>query len=166
VGRAPRSGPRLKAERKRKMAARSDRARKRKNHTGERVEGDVPAGAEGDDVANAAYSSNDEDIAGSDICIQYNTVRGYVSAINELWQTQTSQGLNSAPRPQGIAMKALKESIIRGQLAKSRAEFDDRGIGTIKDGYIAEQVTDLTYQVWRWTDNKYTSIPSLIGYSY
>jgi hypothetical protein len=41
----------------------------------------------------------DDDEACSDLVLMYNTVRGYCSAINELWAHQTSLGLYSAARP-------------------------------------------------------------------
>lgn len=81
-------------------------------------------------------------------------MRSYVSAINELWAHQTSRGLHVAPRPQGVALAALKQSLIRGQHARSRAELVDRGKGTIKDGYTAAQIPDLTNAAWAITQSK------------
>jgi hypothetical protein len=78
----------------------------------------------------------------------YNIVRGYCSAINELWAHQTSLSLHSAARPQRVALTALKTSITRGQHQRRRAEFEDRGLATIRDGYTALQIPDLTRQVW------------------
>jgi hypothetical protein len=78
----------------------------------------------------------------------YNTVRGYCSAINELWAHQTSMGLHSATRPQRVALTALKTSIARGQHQRRRAEFEDRGLATIRDGYTATQIPDLTRKAW------------------
>jgi hypothetical protein len=78
----------------------------------------------------------------------YNTVRGYYSAINELWAHQTSLGLHSAQRPQRVALTALKTSIARGQHRRRRDEFEDRGLATIKDSYTATQIPDLTRAVW------------------
>ncbi len=81
-------------------------------------------------------------------------MRSYVSAINELWAHQTSRGLHAAPRPQGVALAALKQSLIRGQHARSRAELVDRGKGTIKDGYTAAQIPDLTHAAWAIRQSK------------
>ena len=57
----------------------------------------------------------DEDEDCSDLVLMYNSVRGYCSAINELWAHQTSLGLHTACRPQQVARTALKTSIVRGQ---------------------------------------------------
>jgi hypothetical protein len=87
----------------------------------------------------------------------YNTVRGYCSAINELWAHQTSLGLHSADRPQRVTLAALKTSITRGQYQRHRDEFEDRGLATIRDGYIATQIPDLTRAVWSQSlDRSYT----------
>jgi hypothetical protein len=90
----------------------------------------------------------DDDEACSDLMLMYNTVRGYCSAINELWAYQTSLGLHSAERPQRVALKALQTSIARGQHERRRAEFEDRGLGTIQDKYTASQIPDLTRKAW------------------
>jgi hypothetical protein len=79
----------------------------------------------------------------------YNSVRGYVSAIMELWKHQVSAKLHSSPSPHNIAVKALKTSIARGQHQRRRAEFEDRGLSTIKDGYTAKQIPDMTRAAWR-----------------
>jgi hypothetical protein len=57
----------------------------------------------------------DDDEACSNLVLMYNTVRGYYSAINELWAHQTSLGLYLVARPQRVALTALKTSIARGQ---------------------------------------------------
>ena len=92
-------------------------------------------------------AEDDEDC--SDLVLMYNTVRGYVSAINELWAHQVSMGLHSADRPQKVALTALKTSIARGEHQRRRDEFTDRGLATIRDGYTASQITDLTQKVWQ-----------------
>ena len=78
----------------------------------------------------------------------YNTVRGYCSAINELWVYQTSLGLHLIDRPQRVALTVLKISIARGQYQRRRDEFEDRGLVTIRDGYIVTQIPDLTRAAW------------------
>jgi hypothetical protein len=78
----------------------------------------------------------------------YNSVRGYVSAVNELWSQQVSRGLHNAPKPDRVAMKALKTSIARREHMRRRAEFADRGIATIQDGYTATQIPDLHKKAW------------------
>lgn len=135
--RAPRTGARRTEERKRRATASGRASKRRKGAGGEAVEARSTLIIEGED---------DEEC--SELVLMYNTVRGYVSAVNELWAHQTSRGLHNAPQPQRVAMKALKTSISRGEHSRRREEFTDRGISTIRDGYLAPQIIDLSRQVW------------------
>jgi hypothetical protein len=58
-------------------------------------------------------------------------------------------GLHSADRPQRVALTALKTAIVRGEHQRRRDEFVDRGLATIRDGYTASQIPDLTRKVWQ-----------------
>ena len=148
VNRPPRTGTRLKAEKKRKAQDELE-ARKRRKGDAESRAGGGGSGEGGESAATAAAAAAEEGAAenpswgdetfSSPLLLKYNTVRGYVSAVNELWMLQHSKGVHSAPRPQGVAMAALKSSIVRQQHARSRRELTDRGVGTIKDGYTASQ---------------------------
>ena len=125
--RAPRTGKRLAAEQKRQAAA-------------------AAAADESD------YYEPDLDGDGfifSRLKLQYNSVRGYISAIQRLYEEQKTRGQNPAPRPQGIALKALKENILRQTWSRKRSERGDYGEGTIKDSYMPSQILDHTTTVWR-----------------
>ncbi|KAF7125749.1 hypothetical protein CNMCM5793_002042 [Aspergillus hiratsukae] len=146
ANRPPRRGQRLKAERERKRTAAAaeltsrgppSKRKRGKTSAPSAASGELPV--EGDD---------DDDEACSELVLMYNTVRSYCSAINELWAHQTSSGLHNAARPQRVAMTALKTSIARGQHQRRRDEFTDRGLATIRDGYVASQIPDLTRKIW------------------
>ena len=112
----PRRGRRLDAEKKRKRKAES-----------ELQPSLPPKQRRGDpDAAIPILEEGEDDESCSDLVLIYNTVRGYCSAINELWAHQTSRGLYSAPRPQRVAMTALKTSIARGEHQRRRDEVEDR----------------------------------------
>jgi hypothetical protein len=139
ASRPPHKGPRLTAEKKRRAGVSVvERAVKR-----QRGPRGVAAG-----LAAAYIVEGDDDEDCSDLLLMYNTVRSYISAINELWSHQTSRGLHNAAQPQRVAMKALKTSIIRGEHNRRRTELTDRGIATVLDGYTAVQIPDLNRQVW------------------
>ena len=78
----------------------------------------------------------------------YNTVRGYVSAINEVWRIQTSKGLQNSPMPVMVALNALKMSVVRREHHRRREEFVDRGEATIQDGYTVAQILHVHDKVW------------------
>ena len=86
------------------------------------------------------------------LTLQYNTVRGYISAVQRLYDQQKSLGVNPRPRPQGLATEAIKAGILRKSYQNSRLAFDDRGVGTIKDSYTASQIPAFTRCCWRGTD--------------
>ena len=78
----------------------------------------------------------------------YNTVHGYVSTINELWAHQVSHSKHNASKPENVAIKALKTTIVHGQHVHHQKEFTDHGVSTITDGYLASQIPDLTRAAW------------------
>ena len=75
-------------------------------------------------------------------------MRGYVSAIQKLYDEQKSRGINPAARPQGVALKALKRSIMATTWGRKRKEFTDRGVGTLRDVYTPAQIPDHTTVAW------------------
>jgi hypothetical protein len=132
ASRPPRKGRRLEAERERRWKRKAEQEPTRPKKRRKR------------ELAADPIEERDDDEACSDLVLLYNTVRGYCSALNELWAHQTSLGLHSADRPQRVALKALQTSIACGQHQRRRDEFEDRGLATIWDGYIAAQIPILT----------------------
>jgi hypothetical protein len=61
---------------------------------------------------------------------------------------QTSMGNNTAPQPRGALVKALLRNISQTQYQQSRAQFADRRVSTMKDGYVASQIPDFTDVIW------------------
>ena len=142
VSRPPRRGRRLEEEKKRKGRAKEQKSKRRKTAEGSATI-DEPSGGDG-----LIVEGEDDDDC-SDLVLMYNTIRGYVSAVNELWAHQTSRGLHNAPQPHRVAIKALEASIVRGEHQRRRDEFVDRGVATMLDGYVASQIPDLNRQVWK-----------------
>lgn len=147
--RPPRRGRRLVAEKKRKAASQAKGQEKRQKKQDyewialERRGKDDGSGGEGDE--------DDEDNGGeegSNLVLMYNTVRGYVSAVNELWKVQTSSGLHNAPMPVNVALNALKTSVVRREHHRRREEFVDRGESTIQDGYTVQQIPQVHDKTW------------------
>jgi hypothetical protein len=107
------------------------------------------AGADADAVDVEAANSEDEERSfESSLRLQYNTVRSYVSAIQKLYDVQRTRGMNPAPRPQSVALKAMQKSILRTTWARKRSEYADRGKNTIKDSYTPSQIPAHTSAVW------------------
>jgi hypothetical protein len=159
VERAPRKGSRLAAEKKRK--AKEEGVVWTPVHTPpslphgikgkkSRKMGPTEAGSAGEQeaAAAAAAAESGDGEPESELRLMYNSVRGYVSAIMELWKHQVAEKKHSAPSPHNVAVKALQTSVARGQHQRRREEFEDRGLCTIKDGYTAKQLPDMTKAVW------------------
>jgi hypothetical protein len=79
-------------------------------------------------------------LAAPELQLAFNSVRIYIAAIQRLYEEQKSRNVNPAPRPQGIALKALKRSILAVVWARKRREYTDRLEGTIKDFYSKAQI--------------------------
>jgi hypothetical protein len=104
---------------------------------------------DGNDNDNSNNNDDDDkDVGKTRLQLQYNTVRGYLSAIRKLYEWQKSSGVNPAPRPDGVMFKALLKSILSTKAFKRRKEYADRGAGTIKDSYLPSQIPDHTAAVW------------------
>jgi hypothetical protein len=144
--RAPRKGRRVAAEKKRKLEeeAEAEASKKKRRRRGQ----EAGTMAEAVEAPEEAPDGGDEEPK-SELQLMYNSVRGYVSAIMELWNHQVSRKLHSSPSPHNVAVKALKTSVARGQHQRRRAEFEDRGLSTIMDRYTAKQIPDMTRVVWR-----------------
>lgn len=146
ASRPPRRGRRLNAEKKRKAEDRirgqEEKKKKRKKSCGKSIE--VPRGEEVESDGDGGDGGAEE----SDLLLMYNTVRGYVSAINELWKVQTSKGLHNAPMPVMVALNALKTSVVRREHHRRRKEFVDRGEATIQDGYTIAQIPQIHDKIW------------------
>lgn len=106
----------------------------------------------GKDDSSSSSSDSDFEIFESQLKLQYNSVRGYVSAIQKLYDEQKTRGINPAPRPQGVALKALKRSILATTWSKKRKEYTDRGVGTLRDVYSPAQIPDHTAVAWAERD--------------
>jgi hypothetical protein len=83
----------------------------------------------------------------SNVRIGYSTIRAYCSACIDLYKEQRSLNMNSNPHPKDHpALAALLESSRANENQKRRENFEDRGSGTIQDGYSTirdlEQISD------------------------
>ena len=68
--------------------------------------------------------------------IGYATVRQYGTACIDLYKQQKSLNMNANPHPQDCpALNVLFNSVKSDENNKRQENFEDRGIGTIQDGY-------------------------------
>lgn len=66
-------------------------------------------------------------------------VDGYVAAITDLWSQQANQKINSNPHPRNQHVKDLLRIVQRDTHSRRKANYEDRGVGSLIDGYTEEQ---------------------------
>lgn len=59
------------------------------------------------------------------------------------------RGLHHHPRPDGSALHATMNDLIRKQHSKDKEKFEGRGRGTIADSYDAKGLRDILAEFWR-----------------
>ena len=99
-------------------------------------------------------NADDEDIAQT---LGKSAVSQYVCAVVDLWSFQKSGGSNSHPNPRGEALKGVIRTHQRGEHARKRSQYVDRGAGSIQDGYGEKEMLDIVRQCWvGWEKQKKT----------
>ncbi|SAM09828.1 hypothetical protein [Absidia glauca] len=89
----------------------------------------------------------------ADKVIKYPTVCLYAAAIIDLYQQQKRAGANSNDDPRPYINKLLK-NIRTQKFATSRANMDDRGEGTLADGYTSnDQIANVMKFYWTRTSH-------------
>ncbi|KAL3702058.1 hypothetical protein R1sor_020080 [Riccia sorocarpa] len=63
------------------------------------------------------------------------TIQGYTAAVVDLWSQQKQQKVNAHPNPRTDAVQLLLRNVQSEQEETRKRNFDDRGIGTLLDGY-------------------------------
>lgn len=146
TNRPPKKGKRLNEAKRKRPGEEKAHGGKKKKQLGGAVMVEINEDVELLD--ESIIFEGDDDNVQPPVVLMYNLVRGYVSAIHELWSHQTSQGIHQAPEPHRFAIKALETSLVRVEHMRQRKEYTDRVIGTMRDGYLQCQILGLTHQVW------------------
>jgi hypothetical protein len=71
--------------------------------------------------------------------LKVQTVRVYLAAIAELYAAQVSMGVNKNTNFRGAALKKLMSGLAHQHARRRQNTFEDRGSGSINDGYSTEQ---------------------------
>ncbi|KDO19099.1 hypothetical protein SPRG_15578 [Saprolegnia parasitica CBS 223.65] len=81
--------------------------------------------------------------------IGYATVKQYVNAIVDLYQEQVRQRANTNPHPRNNLVKTLLKQVSLAEDERKRANYEDRGAGTLIDGYTTqEQLSQIAKHYW------------------
>ena len=82
-------------------------------------------------------------------------IHNYKSALVDLWSFQKSSGVNPHSHPCGEALKAVIRAHASQEHVRKRTQFDDRGAGTLQDGYNEKGIVDVVRHCWTgWQDHR------------
>src|SRR6266699_1928381 len=157
ASRAPKCGKRRKAEKRRLREAGRKPTKKQKTGTGTggsllSAEDMIIVVVEEEEEDSDFNSDLDDSAAVSALKLQYNIVRAYCFAVINLYFQQKTRGENPAPHLNGLAKKALMRYILREIVSRSRQEWTDRILNTIKDGYSPAKIPEHIAAIWWFSD--------------
>jgi len=71
--------------------------------------------------------------------LAWRSVRMYVTAVTDLYQTQKAMGMNSHQSPRKESVKEYIKSLQRRDAQLNREQFVDKGRDTLLDGYTEDE---------------------------
>jgi hypothetical protein len=102
----------------------------------------------------------------ADRIVGKSTVEAYASAIVDLYSFQCRLGINSHPHPRDADVQALLKNTHYERERIRRANYDDRGIGTILDGYSTlQQIGEIADHFWRRNHDCSSVLRNLVTFS-
>lgn len=85
--------------------------------------------------------------------LKFQSVRGYKTALINLYTDQHSRGSNLHPDPNGAALKILMKALRSGQHQKKIDTHEDRGKRTIADGYNVHELQQICASFWKHSED-------------
>jgi hypothetical protein len=89
--------------------------------------------------------------ADPDSRLSWRSVRLYVSAITDLYQTQKALGVNNHPSPREATVREFVKTVRRQDAACGRDSYADKGRDTLLDDYSESELKSVTQQLWSHT---------------
>jgi hypothetical protein len=86
-----------------------------------------------------------------DTRLQWKSVRGYITAVTDLWQQQRVLGMNNHPSPRESLCREYIRSLQRKSAEKNRATYADKGQDTLLDGYSEPELRTIAEKLWQKT---------------
>ena len=79
------------------------------------------------------------------------TVLQYVNAVVHLWNQQKAEGSNNLANPRGTMVKQLLKNEDKKTHKRKKANYEDRGKGTVREGYTDKDKHRLMGYFWQQT---------------
>jgi hypothetical protein len=80
--------------------------------------------------------------------LNWRSVRGYLTAITDLWQQQRALGMNNHPSPRESMARSYIRSLQRSDAERNRGTFTDKGQDTLLDGYSEGELRVIADKLW------------------
>jgi hypothetical protein len=80
--------------------------------------------------------------------LSWRSVRGYVTAITDLYREQKAKGMNTHPSPREDNVRDYLKSLQRRDAQFDRVLFTDKGRDTLLDGYTEDEFTSVCRELW------------------
>jgi hypothetical protein len=90
-----------------------------------------------------------EEIELDEQVLKWGSVRGYVTAITDLYNIQKARNMNSNPSPRAAQMRDFIKALQRRDTALAKQTYADKGRDTYLDGYSEAQFKELCLALWR-----------------
>ena len=81
----------------------------------------------------------DDDVPEDETRLSWRSVRGYVSAMTDLYRIQRALGMNSHESPRKDNVRQYLKTLQRRDTQREKEQFADKGSGTLLDGYSDEE---------------------------
>ena len=80
--------------------------------------------------------------------LSWRSVRGYVTALTDLYRTQKAMGINIHPSPREDSVREYLKALQRRDAQREKEQFADKGRDTLLDGYTEEEFERVCCELW------------------
>lgn len=96
----------------------------------------------------AKSSKADDGVPWKETRLSWRSVRGYVTALTDLYRTQKAMGMNSHPSPRVDSVQEYLKTLQRKDAQREREQFADKGRGTLLDSYTEDEFEGVCRELW------------------
>jgi hypothetical protein len=105
-----------------------------------------------EDVANRPLRAKSRKAAKEtlqgDTRLAWRSVRGYVTAVTDLYRSQKALGMNIHPSPREANVKEYLRSLQRRDAQEDKTNYADKGRDTLLDGYTEQEFERVCHELW------------------
>ncbi|KAF2178632.1 hypothetical protein K469DRAFT_331606 [Zopfia rhizophila CBS 207.26] len=89
-----------------------------------------------------------DDVLHEETRLSWRSVRGYVTALTDLYRAQKAMGMNSHQSPREDNVREYLRSLQRRDAQLDREQFADKGRDTLLDGYTEDEFEGVCRELW------------------